>query len=142
MKKVSSGLLKNNCFLKDAYSFVDLKTQYPKKQFESYDVVQEIGEDGMPVSKHKLTLHDYEITPESVDSQVQAADYRNDVAGAIAKAKPGKNLGDVSSMQDIMSMDDADALQLMEQLQVRFAKKEQLVSEQVNSKMEINADVK
>lgn len=140
MRKASSGLLRNNCFLKDAYSFVDLKTQYPKKQFESYDVVHEVGDDGMPVLKHKLTLHDYEITPESVDSQVQAADYRNDVLGAIAKATPGKNLGDVSSMQDIMSMDDADALQLMSQLQARFAVKEQSV-EQAETKTEVKTDV-
>lgn len=121
MKKADSGLLKNNCFLKDAYSFVDLKTQYPKKQYLSCDVITTIGPDGVPVAKHEFSLHDYEITPDSVDSQVEAADYRNDVMGAIAGSKPGKNLGDVSSMQDILDMDDSQAFALMAQLQERFS---------------------
>lgn len=48
---------------------------------------------------------DYPITPETVKSYAASCDYHNDPAAAMATPPPGANLGDLTTLQDILSKD-------------------------------------
>lgn len=48
---------------------------------------------------------DYPITPETVKSYAASCDYHTDPAAAMATPPPGPNLGDLTTLQDILSKD-------------------------------------
>ena len=74
-------------------------------QDKYYELVEVIQPDGS--RKEKLVKQDYPITAEYVKSFEQSADYKLDVDGAIAAGHSGKNLGDVTALQELYAMDSA-----------------------------------
>lgn len=63
---------------------------------------------------------DYPITPEYVKSFAQSADYHNDPAAAMAMPPRGKNLGDITGLQEVLSKDMESARALYGQLKQVF----------------------
>ncbi|QXN75166.1 hypothetical protein [Microvirus mar34] len=130
-RKLHTNIIQQNCYIRDFAPGYD-SIHEPLSTFESIDEV---------TTPHGIELHvsthDYPITPEYVDSFAQSADYRTDVAGSIARSVPGKNLGDITEIQNVSSMDMEHARALYSQLSERFANASQ--NAQIpNSKSEVN----
>lgn len=115
LRAVPSSLLKQNCYLRDVT--VDSCSEHtpPSPTYPSLDEV--VQEDGI---KLVYTEQPYPVTPESVNSYVESADYRRDPTGAIANAKPRQNLGDITELQKVDSMDMDSAMALYEKLSKRI----------------------
>lgn len=117
MIPLKTNLLQQNCFVSDMCRGV-VPTHLDNSKYVSLDEVT--TEKGIELRE---TVNDYPITPEYVDSFAESADYKSDVAGAIAKGSSRPNLGDISSMQKVLSMDTEQARALYTQLSERFAQK-------------------
>lgn len=55
--------------------------------------------------EERVEEFDYPITPESVNSYLDSCDYKSDPLGNLARSSARQNLGDVSDIQNIASMD-------------------------------------
>lgn len=71
-------------------------------------VAQDIVTDPSGCVRDDYHVESYPITPESVASYAAGSDYRLDPTSAVARSSPGKNLGDVRGIQDLLTMDKAD----------------------------------
>lgn len=91
----------------------------PKK----YTVIREVREGN--VLREEETELDYPITPAYVKSFVEGADYHYDVLGAMSRAVPRKNLGDVRDMQKVSKMDDGELNALVKHFADLLAQKQQ-----------------
>lgn len=89
----------------------DKRTEYHQK---NYQVCARVRDDQTGKRSEQIVEREYPITPESVKSYAEAADYRRDPVTAAMTAKPRTNLGDIRQMQDISKMDTVqlNALQL------------------------------
>lgn len=96
--------LPTNLVMADLYAYrpEPVKGLSQDKYFELVEVEQE---DGSRIEK--LVEQDYPITADYVKSFEQSADYKLDVDGAIAAGHSGKNLGDVTALQELYAMDSA-----------------------------------
>lgn len=112
---IRTNLIQQNCFLRDittnSSSSVD-----SSDSFVSLDEV--VGESGIELRE---TVQPYPITPQYVNSFVDSADYHKDPVNAIATGKGGVNLGDMTELQKVSSMDMESARALYEQLSKKFA---------------------
>lgn len=116
---IKSNLLQQNCFLRDCSPALDISGKNSLSDGVSYESVDLVTEsDGIRVRK---TLVPYPITPDYVDSFVDSSDYRKDPAAAVLNSVKKPNLGDITSFQDVSSMDTASAQALYKQLQARFS---------------------
>lgn len=115
--RVQTNLIQQNCFVRDVSKAVDLKSESPDFTYQSLDEV--VDDKGIHFQKEYLP---YPITPAFVNSFVDSADYRRDVNGAISNGSSRVNLGDVTSMQQILSLDTASQRSLYERLSAKFAK--------------------
>lgn len=102
--KIKPKKLPTNLVMADlvAYRPEPVKGLSQEKYFELVEVEQE---DGSRIEK--LVEQDYPITADYVKSFEQSADYKLDVDGAIAAGHSGKNLGDVTALQELYTMDSA-----------------------------------
>lgn len=88
----------------------DKRTEYHPKKYQVAAPVRD--EQGRKVVK--VVERDYPITPETVKSYAESADYHTDPASAAAAAaaNPRKSLGDIRDIQKVASMDSAQFLDL------------------------------
>lgn len=114
--RIQSNLLQQNCFVRDVSRCDDLCSNDSESDFVSLDEV--VQSDGI---KLVPSLHPYPITVDSVNSQVESSDYRNDPVGAIARSVPRHNLGDIRGVQDLFSMDPVAARALYDSLSLKFS---------------------
>lgn len=100
VKKVPLNLVQGE-FWSRKYSLKDGTVLQPgsDKYFELREIQLENG------IIEKLVEVDYPITPDYVKSFASSCDYRNDIDAALNSPPRGQNLGDVTSLQDILSMD-------------------------------------
>lgn len=115
--RVQSNLLQQNCFVRDVVRKVDLKSENSDSCFISLDEV--LSENGVSFVPRK---YPYPITPHYVNSFVDSADYRRDPVSAINNGVKRQNLGDISQIQSVLSMDSSLQRSLYEQLSAKFSK--------------------
>lgn len=97
--KVKMGLIKQNVYLlaSTPEPFVD-KSDYLVQQYVSQDEV--VKPDGIDIV---TTVHDYPVTPASVNSYADGTNYRVDPSSASARPAAGRNIGDVAALQELLS---------------------------------------
>lgn len=107
---IRSHVLGDRVFLLPIVPPYDKRTEYrPKK----YQVAAPVRDDqGRKVVQ--VVEREYPITPETVKSYAESADYHTDPlsAAAAAAANPRKSLGDIRDLQKVASMDSAQFLEL------------------------------
>lgn len=114
--KVPCNLIKQNCFVHECVA-----SSSSLASLESFVSCDEVAtESGISL---EYTTHDYPITPASVNSYVESADYRRDPVSAVARGHHMKNLGDVASLQEVASLDLETARSLYKQLSSLFSSK-------------------
>ena len=114
-REVPTNLLPVNCFLRDTVTAKDLHTEYQQRTY--MELQRKTVQNGIV---EELKEVPYEITPASVKSFANSSDYHVDPAGAILRGNCGKNLGDVSVMQKVASMDGMEAAALYQELKKKF----------------------
>lgn len=113
--RIQSNLLQQNCFVRDVTRVGGLVTSSSPDTFLSLDEV--VTSKGISLVESE---NPYPITPQYVKSFASSADYRKDPFAAIASSSPRTNLGDISSIQEVSSMDMEQARSLYSQLQSVF----------------------
>lgn len=119
-KPIVTGLLRQNCYIRDCTPLVDLKQ--PAESESYYETIEEVVDTSGNSMIHERRVIPYEITPEYVDSFRESSDYHTDPIGAVVSAPKRQNLGDVRDFQSVSDMDDTQAQALFKQLQERFLK--------------------
>lgn len=103
-KKLHCNLLQQDVYCRDVIVYKkDLKDDYAIKSYLSQDRVVEDH-----CVKDKISVQEYPITPETVNSYQDSTNYKLDVNAAVAAPSRGKNLGDVSSVQHLLQMSPED----------------------------------
>lgn len=98
--KVPCNLIQAQVYARNPELVKDMNTSYTDK---TYPVLREHT---LPNgSIYAIEQEKYPVTPESVKSYAASADYRRDIATAVNTPARGKNLGDLSSVQEILSSD-------------------------------------
>lgn len=106
LKRVKVNTLVQNCFTRD---FVKVETK-AVQQSKKYKSLEEIK---LPNGRvYELVEKDYPITPESVTSYADGADYRLDPQRAIENAPKRVNLGDVGEVQEFIKANPMEAVRL------------------------------
>lgn len=101
-KKVRLNLIQADVYARHPEMLKSFEhTPAPKKYFELEKKVTPYGETESVVEK------DYPITQDYVASYVSGVDYKRDLETALSAPKKGAGLGDVTSIQELMSMDTA-----------------------------------
>lgn len=97
-QKVKMNLIQQDVFVRAVTEGVDLKKDFLIDSYVSCDeVVKENG------TEYVSTLQEYPITPDSVNSYADGTNYRNDLSAFGNRPAPGRNLGDVSAIQEILA---------------------------------------
>ncbi|WGL31091.1 hypothetical protein [Dipodfec virus UOA04_Rod_715] len=114
MKKVSSNLLKQNCYLRDVTPVVDVPSSDTDLKYISLDVIQ--TENGQEIRE---TVNSYDITPERVLSYLDSTDYKTDPLSNLNLPARGFNLGDISAIQELLNDPERlrNSLELLSNLQ-------------------------
>lgn len=85
---------------------------------QSYtELVEHTTETGVNYTIEKFP---YEHTPERVKSYASTCDYRNDPLQAVARAPKRNNVGDVSSIVELMSQDSEACLAMIDSLRAKI----------------------
>lgn len=130
--RVRSNLLQQNCFVRDSRLGKDLCCSSSPDSFLSIDEI--VTSKGVEL---KESVNSYPITPQYVDSFVESSDYRKDPFSAISSGVERQNLGDITDVQKVISMDSEQARALYAKLSEVFSKpvdSEPVDSEPVDSK--------
>lgn len=99
---------------------------------QSYtELVEHTTETGV---NYSIETFPYEHTPERVKSYASSCDYRNDPLQAIACAPKRSNVGDVSSVVDLMSQDSEACLAMLDSLRTKIISNSQKQKEPKNNK--------
>lgn len=99
MKKVKFNLIQQNIYVREnAEQVVEDKQDYAVDSYESLDEV--VTEKGVELVR---STQEYPITPESVNSFIEASNYKNNLEQALQSSPRGQNIGDVAELQDILS---------------------------------------
>lgn len=86
IKSVPTQLIQQNCYIRDVTRCSETKSDIPQK-YVSIDEVT--TDDGIKIVE---TIHDYPITPSSVNSYFEGTNYKNDPQQAIVQAPQRVNL--------------------------------------------------
>lgn len=106
MEKVKIQGVKQNIYRRQCLALNECANVVQEKKFLSLEKTM------LPNGQiFNLVEKDYPITPESVASYADAADYRNDPTQAIANAPQRINLGDISEAQKFIDGDPQRAIQ-------------------------------
>lgn len=97
-EKLQMNLIQQDVFVRVISPVYDQKNDYAIESYVSQDEI--IEDDGIRV---KSTVQEYPITPQSVNSYADGTNYRNDLSAALSRSAPGRNIGDVSAMQELLS---------------------------------------
>ena len=97
-----AGRILQNVYLSVARTAEDLNTKNESKKY--FELRRNVVSDGI---KEELVAVDYPITPDYVKSFSDSADYKKDIAGAVAQSAQNtrSNLGDITALQDVLSKD-------------------------------------
>lgn len=134
-RRVNSHLLQQNCFIRDCVSSCSSE---PLEKCSSYLSIDEVSTPkGVELRE---TVNPYPITPQYVNSFADSSDYRRDPVSAINNASKRINLGDITQIQDVASMDSSQARSLYEQLSKRFAAAASDKSKVDENKVEVKSD--
>lgn len=114
---IPSVLLQQNCFVRQYIKDPDIHTDYSETSYQSLD--ERVTDKGLEIVYNEYPYH---ITPDYVNSFVDSSDYHNDPLGFINKSVSRPNIGDVSSIQNILSMDTLQQKVLYDQLSAKFSK--------------------
>lgn len=125
--RVQSNLLQQNCFVRDVTTKSALSLSSSFDSFVSLDEV--ITSKGVELKK---TENPYPITPQYVQSFVASSDYRNDPLGSSLRPS-SSNLGDITDVQKILSMDSSSVSSLYNDLKSKFESKPDSKSDDVSS---------
>lgn len=88
------------------------------KRTQSYtELVEHTTETGVNYSIEEFP---YEHTPERIKSYASTCDYRNDPLQAIARAPKRNNVGDVSSVVELLSQDSEACLAMIDSLRAKI----------------------
>lgn len=118
------NLLRQNCFVLDSVSEASTphsdrannNDRYSSKTYVNCS--EKTVADGLKIEFVDVP---YEITPESVKSYSQSADYHNNLQEVLSNPKPVKpGLKNVSELQHLLNSDPSVARELYSQLQARF----------------------
>lgn len=115
-KPIVTNLIRQNCFLRDVVSAAPTSGAHSPDTYISLDEVTTSS--GIALRE---TVKDYEITPDYVQSFVDSSDYRLDPVNAVANGHSRSNLGDISSVQEVASLDTERARALYQQLSKLFS---------------------
>lgn len=115
-KRLQCNLLQQNVYVRDISLPFDEQNDYRVDKFVSMDFVDEPG-----VSREVVTEHDYPITPDSVNSYADSCNYKLDPLGSQSRGSFGLNLGDVTFMQKLMSMDSSERNSYLSDLRSRLS---------------------
>lgn len=118
-KRVLSNLIAQDCYVRDCCPFEELREVVAPGAYTTLNEKVFNSDKGTSYEQEFVEVP-YPITPESVNSYVDSADYHRDPVGAVLASSPRKNLGDVTAFQDVMSMDSDSARALYAQLCERF----------------------
>lgn len=100
-KRVYMNLIQAEVYARNPEILGDKKTRYAAEK-----TYPELVEKQLPNgSIYVIEQQPYPVTPESVKSYAATADYRRDIATAMNAQPRGKNLGDLSSVQQVLSAD-------------------------------------
>lgn len=119
-KKIHSNVLQQDIYVRDASAARDLKTDFLQKSYVAQDFKTEQG-----AVREVLHREPYPITPDYVNSFVDACDYRSDPLAAQVKSANDnrKNLGDVASLQNVYAMSAEQVSAYLSKLQNLYADK-------------------
>lgn len=118
MRKNKNPIHCRRCNLLEAEVYVRFPVStLEDKQVKQYIELQEETAQNGVVERYVAV--DYPITPESVNSYADSADYRKN-PDVIKNAVPRKNLGDISEVQKVMSND-------MTEMRTMFAKMQEVM---------------
>lgn len=117
-KRLHSNLLQQNVYVRDCSLGSDIEGNKSGSTFVTLN--ENITDKGLEQSFEEVP---YPITPESVASYASSCDYKVDPVAAFNAPSRGVNLGDVSALQEVGSMDSETARALYEQLSAKFAEK-------------------
>lgn len=124
--RIQSNLLQQNCFVRDVTRVGGISVSSSPESFLSIDEV--VTSKGVELVESD---NPYPITPQYVKSFVDSADYHNDPFGSIVS--PRQNLGDITAMQKVSSMDTEQARNLYAQLSDVFSKSDSSKSDSSQS---------
>lgn len=101
-EKVRSNLIQQDCYVLDFVKPVDVDMKPISEKYFSLE--EKLTKNGVEFVQSE---YDYPITPEYVNSFLASSDYRRDPLNAVAQSQLNKqvNLGDVSSVQNVLEMD-------------------------------------
>lgn len=114
-KKLSSNLLKQNCYIRSTVDECENSSDYSEKTYVSIDEV--VTNNGVHLVEKSVP---YPITPQYVNSFVDSSDYRRDPVNAVLNAPHRQNLGDISGIQDICGFDFITAQKMYQALKAKF----------------------
>lgn len=113
MRKLgSAAFVLRNCFAEDPHT----PRQLPEKVSPTY-FAEEKTVDYVEGEKRRMVEKEYPITPEYVASFVEATDYKNGVASQMSARQ---NLGDIREAQKAGSMDTAEFVAMVADLQKKL----------------------
>lgn len=111
MKKISSKVLSQDCYIREITPKVIKKSEYKSRRYASLVEVPDV------VGVHyNLEEFDYPITPESVKSYADSTDYKRDPAAAVAAGVRGVNLGDITELQRVTNSDVSSVRSAIERI--------------------------
>lgn len=96
--KVKMHLIEQNVFVLAHSPKRVCKKDFLQDKYVSQDEVTE--QDGVRV---KRTEQDYPYTPETLNSYADGTNYRNDLNAAVSASAPGRNVGDISAIQELLT---------------------------------------
>lgn len=132
--RVNSNLLQQNCFVRDVTRKSEVTCDSSStSSFFSLD--EKLTKNG---TEFFLTEYPYPITPQYVNSFVDSSDYRRDPISAINNGVNRRNLGDITGVQSLSSMDMTQARSLYEQLSKVFNTSNTTSDITLNSNSDIN----
>lgn len=101
--RVKMNLIQQDVFVRAVAPVVVNKDDYLIGSYESLDeVVDDFG------IRLVHTRQEYPITPDSVNSYADGTNYRLDSSAAVSRPAPGRNLGDVATLQELFEKSPQD----------------------------------
>lgn len=128
-RKLKTNLLEQEIRVRDVLPARDEKNDYHVDAFVSLDVIPDNETRSMV---ERVTVNPYPITGEYVNSFADSTNYRLDVAQAVSRPA-GHNLGDVSAMQELLSLSKEEFDSRIAKFRDMLAEHNKVPSEDLNN---------
>lgn len=119
VSKIRCNLMQADVYMRNPDICGDCQSNVKNVGKKYFELVTKQMPNGMV---QELVEVDYPITPASVKSYAASADYRNDINAALNSSPRGKNLGDLTKVQHVLSSDMETARNLYSNLKNIFEK--------------------